>query len=80
MRTQSAAADIAEQLHAVGIDARSSVNPWIHRTFAASVCEGGPWPVAEEWRQHLLSLPIYPALQDQDVHYIVHSVKKVFEQ
>ena len=80
VRTRSSARAITEQLHAVGIDARSSVNSWIHTTFAGSFCARASYPVADAWREHLLSLPIYPSLREDQLAYVVESVRKVVRQ
>ena len=38
------------------------------------------YPVADtEWKK-LLSLPVHPAMDDNDVDYVVYWVKKYFEE
>lgn len=70
VRTGPDAATLATRLAARGIDARSSVNPWLDRLPLAAATSGGPWPGAEHWRGHLLSLPLHPGLD-------AHAVAKV---
>jgi perosamine synthetase len=74
VRTDAPAEPLAVALRARGIDARSSVNPWLD---AAANVTGGPWPVAARWRDHLLSLPIHPHLSEADAHRVVATLKEV---
>jgi dTDP-4-amino-4,6-dideoxygalactose transaminase len=66
LRTVDDAGPLARGLQAEGIDARTSVNPWLEKHAGVDL-SAGPWPVAELWRGHLLSLPIYPQLSEADV-------------
>lgn len=64
-----------------GIDVRTAVNPWLdqYATAAGIAVDGGPWPVAAQWRNHLLSLPIYPRLADGDLRYTIDSLLEVLD-
>jgi perosamine synthetase len=77
LKTSNTAENLVECLQKDGIDARSSVNPWLNDC-SSKVCAvaGGPWPVAEGWRDHLLSLPIHPDLSTSQVKFIIKSVER----
>jgi dTDP-4-amino-4,6-dideoxygalactose transaminase len=70
--TSKPALAFAQELRSSGIDARTSVNPFLDG--AAPDLPGGPWPVAEKWRDHLLSLPVYPNLSRSQARYIVEKM------
>lgn len=71
IHTQFPAINLVEALQARGIDARTSVNPWLH---LMGNYETNYFPVADSWREHLLSLPIYPGMNDFDVDYVIETV------
>ena len=79
VRTAKPAATTAEALRARGIDARTVVNPWLDEYAAAlgQTVNGGPWPVADSWRHHLLSLPIHPGMSDADAHFVSQTTQEV---
>ncbi len=68
VRTADPSAPIAETLSRQGIDARTSVNPWLDTLSPA--LPGGPYPVADSWRAHLLSLPIHPSMREDDARRV----------
>jgi perosamine synthetase len=75
IHTQKPSEELRAKLFSDGIDARSSVNPWLDRIPAmCGKLRGGPWPVAEKWRGNLLSLPIYPSLSDDDAESVAESL------
>ena len=39
----------------------------------------GDFPIAEKQANRILSLPIYPELEDNQVHYVVKCVKEYFK-
>lgn len=78
VRTERPSEEIREGLRNDGIDARTSVNPWLDRwPSKLGQVEGGPWPTAEIWRQNLLSLPIHPSLSDEDVIQVADSLRRL---
>jgi len=38
---------------------------------------GGEYPVAEDAYERLISLPMFPAMSDEDVQDVIHAVGKV---
>ncbi|RFC47012.1 MAG: perosamine synthetase [Verrucomicrobia bacterium] len=72
LKTEKPARLLASALFARGIDARTSVNPWLSDR-RIGVLEEGPWPCAESWRENLLSLPIYPSLNDDSIQHVIAS-------
>lgn len=40
----------------------------------------GDFPKAEAYYQQCLSLPLYPAMEDSDVEYVIHAVKSVVQK
>ena len=75
LKTAGPAEKLVASLQEGGIDARSSVNPWLN-SCSPEMCRvaGGPWPIAEGWRDHLLSLPIHPSLDKKSVEFIIKSL------
>jgi dTDP-4-amino-4,6-dideoxygalactose transaminase len=70
------AAPLAAHLRNSGIDARTAVNPWLDTPrFSGVSGRTGSFPVADSWREHLLSLPIYPSLTDEDAARVVQGLK-----
>lgn len=64
-------AELSAALLKQGIDARPSVNPWLDQY---KNILGGPWPAADHWRDHLLSLPIYPGLSTTDARSVIRAI------
>ncbi len=68
VRTSGPSETVRARLAAAGIDARTSINPWLFDhpdpAIVARTKRGAAW---ERWSDHLLSVPIYPALGDGDV-------------
>ena len=76
-RTKSRSEGVSEQLRGFGVDARTSVNPWLDRVPSIlGRVEGGPWPVAESLRDHLLSLPIHPSMTEEHVDLVIESLRR----
>jgi perosamine synthetase len=74
-RMAGAAEEFASRLREQGIDARSSVNPWLDELCKdRSIPVGGSMKGAEYWRGHLLSLPIHPTMRDADVERVSSAV------
>lgn len=40
----------------------------------------GSFPVSEQQAKHILSLPIYPELKNDEVNYIIKTIKKLYEK
>jgi dTDP-4-amino-4,6-dideoxygalactose transaminase len=63
----------AEALQSHGIMAKRPVTPLLHRLLD----DPGEFPVADRLHDRLISLPLYPALSDDDVGYIVDVVRQL---
>jgi len=50
------------------------LQPWYRRTYGYAV---GKCPIAEEYYLSALSLPLYPAMTDSDVRYVVKAVRQL---
>ena len=72
VRTNSPSTPLAASLRELGVDARPSVNPLArcHPRFTGAPFVPGAFPSADRWRDHLLSLPIYPGLTDEDAQRV----------
>jgi aminotransferase len=74
-RTDAPSQQVAADLYEQGIDARTAVNPWLDDALAAR----GVGPVGPEmrgaawWREHLLSLPIYPGMRTADAEAVAEA-------
>ena len=81
IRTEKPSDGLCRRLHEFGIDARTSVNPWLDELpgFLGSV-QGGPWPSADTWRRNLLSLPIHPSMTAEDALLIAESLRRAVEE
>lgn len=78
--TQCEAASLAKELREHGVDARHSVNAWLHHSAQPDQAMlGGPWPVAERWREHLLSLPIHPLMKTEDAQRVVDLLRSLLQ-
>ena len=78
VRTEGLSEEICRELYSAGINARESVNPWLnHIPSSTETISGGPWPIAEEWRGHLLSLPIHPSMSNEEAMLVAESLRKV---
>jgi len=76
VRTETPSKGISARLRYLGIDAPTSVNPFLDRIPSTmGRVEGGPWPVADSWREHLLSLPIHPSMSDGQVELVADSLR-----
>lgn len=58
------------RLNALGVEAKRPVHRPAHHYL------GGDYPIAERAHQECLSLPIYPAMVDEEVEYVIESVVK----
>ncbi len=75
VRTNSPSTQLSASLRELGVDARPSVNPWLDNPrFTGASFEPRAFPVADRWRNHLLSLPIYPGLTDEDARHVADSL------
>ncbi len=72
--TEAPAGPLAEALRGRGIDARDSVNPWLHRRRPDL---GGTFPVADRIASRVLSLPIYPTLSDDEADRIARTLREL---
>lgn len=52
------------------------LQPWYRKTYGYSY---GKCPVAENYYRHALSLPLYPAMTDDDVRRVVNAVRALAE-
>ena len=71
-------ADIFQQLRAAGIGVNVHYipvhfHPFYRNRFGT---EAGMCPVAEECYEQIISLPMYPALPDSDIEYVIEKVKQ----
>lgn len=71
VRTTLPADHYMDSLRSLGIDARTSVNPWLDQP-------GARYPGANAWYDHLLSLPIHPSLVDES-HRLANTVRKALD-
>jgi perosamine synthetase len=77
-RTDSSSSGIADALRDAGVDARVSVNPWLDQEYRGRVVLSQPtFPGADCWRNHLLSLPIYPTLSIEQSRQIGERLKSI---
>ena len=77
-RVEGDAGAYAAALRAVGIDGRESVNPWLcdeYETTAARAAE--LYCGVDYWRGHLLSLPIYPTLDQLEAERIASVLRQL---
>ena len=81
VRTSGPSETVRARLSAAGIDARTSINPWLFdHTDPAIVARpqrGAAW---ERWSAHLLSIPIYPSLDDRDVAAVCMSLTRAMSK
>jgi perosamine synthetase len=76
VQTEVPSEGICQTLRDMGIDARTSVNPWLdHISSPMGNACGGPWPIADKWRGHLLSLPIHPSMSNEDATLVARSLR-----
>jgi len=62
----------------IGVNVHYIPVPW-HPYYQKLGYTKGQWPVAEAAYERLLSLPIFPAMSDQDVEDVVKAVSKVIK-
>jgi len=75
IRTAVSSGLIAAFLQERGIDARTSINPWLDEHFAGHErISAGPFPAADYWRNNLLSLPIHPLMSLDDAEVVVEAL------
>ena len=76
VRTKTPSEGICRELSSIGIDARTSVNPWLDKIPSSmGNVNGGPWPTADKCRGRLLSLPIHPSVTNEDATLIAESLR-----
>ncbi len=63
---------VGTQVHYIPVHTQ----PYYQKTFGYAY---GDYPVAEQYYEKTLSLPLYPLMSDQDVDLVVRSVKEVIE-
>lgn len=77
VRTVAPSETICMAMHQRGIDSRTSINPWLNDSVPTGAgYRGGPWPQAARLRDHLLSLPIYPEMTNEDVRYVAYTLRE----
>jgi len=74
--TEQPAAAILEALREQMIDARGSVTHYLYDYLGL---DAHNYPGCVTVREHLVSLPIYPALTDSDVKRIIETTCRIFE-
>jgi dTDP-4-amino-4,6-dideoxygalactose transaminase len=52
----------------------------LHRTPALSVQEYGPFPVAEGYASRIVSLPMYPGMTEEQVAFVVATIRHFFHE
>ena len=62
----------------IGVNVHYIPVPW-HPYYQKLGYTKGQWPVAEQTYERLISLPLFPAMTDQDVEDVIQAVKKVVE-
>ncbi len=63
----------------IGVNVHYIPVPW-HSFYQARGCRKGRWPVAEREYERLVSLPIFPAMTDDDLDDVIHAVQKVIRR
>ncbi|MGE5263708.1 MAG: UDP-4-amino-4,6-dideoxy-N-acetyl-beta-L-altrosamine transaminase [Acidobacteriota bacterium] len=79
-RLRTGRAEIFRALRAenIGVNVHYIPVPW-HPYYRDLGYHKGQWPVAEAAYERLISLPIFPAMTDQDVGDVIEAVHKVVE-
>lgn len=77
IQTRAGSDAIANELRRMGVDARTSVNPWLDQLLPKQSYRSTTSPNATLWRGKLLSLPIYPALSNTHIQHIIRLVRSV---
>lgn len=62
----------------IGVNVHYIPVPW-HSYYRRLGFERGRWPVAESAYERMLTLPMFPAMRDDDVADVITAVKKVIE-
>jgi perosamine synthetase len=77
-RLRATRAEVFRALHAenIGVNVHYIPVPW-HPYYRELGCERGEWPVAEDAYERMLSLPLFPAMTDDDVADVIAAVDKV---
>jgi UDP-4-amino-4,6-dideoxy-N-acetyl-beta-L-altrosamine transaminase len=65
------AKNIGTQVHYIPLHTQ----PYYKKNFAY---RRGDYPVAERYYDHALTLPLYPKMSDDDVQYVIDSIKEIF--
>jgi perosamine synthetase len=71
-------ADVFKALYAegLGVNVHYIPVPW-HPYYQRLGYRKGEWPVGEEAYEQIISIPIFPAMTDEDVEQVITAVKKV---
>jgi dTDP-4-amino-4,6-dideoxygalactose transaminase len=79
VRTPGPAHEVCARLQADGIDARTSINPWLYDEADVAIVarpeRGAAW---DHWNGHLLSVPIYPGLDDGAIATVCEALARAF--
>jgi perosamine synthetase len=77
-RLRATRAEIFRALRAenIGVNVHYVPVPW-HPYYQKLGYERGQWPVAEDAYERMLSLPLFPAMTDEDVDSVIAAVRKV---
>ncbi len=76
LQVQSDSGNPISKLRAAGIDARSSVAHFLYDYLGIAESE---FPNCQAVRRHLISLPIYPSLEDEQITHIAHTTRRVLD-
>lgn len=80
-RLSAGRADVFKALRTenIGVNVHYIPVPW-HPFYQALGCRKGRWPAAEAAYERLVSLPIFPAMIDEDVEDVITAVQKVIRR
>lgn len=65
-----AAKGVGTQVHYIPVHTQ----PWYNKVFGY---ESGDYPIAEAYYEKCLSLPLYPAMSNEDVNTVINAVKEI---
>lgn len=68
--------DIIRQLREAGIGASPSVNPWLDDFIENT----GYYPIADSWKEHLISLPIHMHVNEDNAYFIASTLKNILHR
>lgn len=77
MRTQKPSEKVASYLVSQGVDARTSVNPWLDSMEENQNGDRGDLANANAWKEHLLSLPIHPSITDEQANFVADCLTEI---